>query len=376
MGIAKSESMSSLRSISLKGWKSIRACEIELRPLNVLLGANGAGKSSLLSFFKLLIELIGERLQTQVQTSGGANSVLHFGAKQTSLVEAELNFETDTGRDRYFIKLVHGAPDRLIIAEETGEFFRGEIDQAQVGFHEGGHLETVINRCVNEGDRVAKTIRYLISRCRIFHFHDTSETSRLRLALPIDNNRFLYPDAGNVAAMLYLYSRQKPAVFHRIISAIQQVAPFIDDFVLEPQRLNLSNIVLKWRQNNSDYELGPHQLSDGTLRMIALATLLLQPEEDLPLLIVLDEPELGLHPAAISVLASMLRHASKHCQILLATQSVTLADQFDASDIIVAEQRDNASEFRRLDAFALKEWLDEYTVGQLWEKNVFGGGPY
>ncbi len=198
----------------------------------------------------------------------------------------------------------------------------------------------------------------------------------MRTGCLIDTNRFLYPDAGNLPAMLYLYRQRHPKAYRRIVAAVKAVTPFFHDFVLEPVRLNLLNIALHWRAKDSDYEFGAHQLSDGTLRAIALFTLLLQPEEDLPELIVLDEPELGLHPAALAVLADLLKSASRHSQLLVATQSAILIDHFEVDDIVTVNLRDGCSSFDRLNPDQLKQWLEEYTISELWERNVIGGGPY
>jgi predicted ATPase len=211
----------------------------------------------------------------------------------------------------------------------------------------------------------------------------------MRRDCPIDVNRSLAPDAANLPAMLYLYRERYPTAYRRIIAAVKAVAPFFEDFVLEPLRLNPRNIVLHWRAKESDvefgtgtgtampdYELGAHQLSDGTLRAIALFTLLLQPEEDLPELIVLDEPELGLHPAALTVLADLLKSAARHSQLLIATQSAALIDHFEVDDVITVNIRDGGSTFERLDPAGLKHWLEEYMLSELWERNVIGGGPY
>jgi predicted ATPase len=198
----------------------------------------------------------------------------------------------------------------------------------------------------------------------------------MRRDCAIDANRFLYPDAANLPAMLYLYRERYPTAYRRIVAAVKAVAPFFDDFVLEPLRLNPRNIALHWRAKGADYDFGPHQLSDGTLRAIALFTLLLQPEEDLPALIVLDEPELGLHPAALAVLADLLKSAARRSQLLVATQSTALIDHFEVDDIVTVNLRDGGSTFERLDPERLKDWLEEYTLSQLWERNVIGGGPY
>jgi predicted ATPase len=179
-----------------------------------------------------------------------------------------------------------------------------------------------------------------------------------------------------VAAMLYLFQQRHPTAYRRITATVRQMVPDFDGFVLEPSKLNDNQILLNWMHKGRPYEFGPHQLSDGSLRFIALATLLLQPEDKLPLLIALDEPELGLHPSALEILAGMARAASLNCQLLFATQSSVFLDNFEPENVIVVNTREGTSEFQRLDAERLKAWVADYTLGEIWEKNVVGGGPY
>jgi predicted ATPase len=370
--------MPQLQTITLRGWKSVRETSppLELRAINVLLGANGAGKSNLVSFFKMLNELVGERLQNFVGRAGGADSLLYFGSKTTPQIEAELAFQTDTGTTRYMMRLVHAARDTLLFAEEAIQFHKLGYDEPRVEVLGPGHRESLLNQMADAGNPTARVARHLLDRCRVFHFHDTSDTSRIRQSCYIEANRYLYPDAGNLAAILYLYQQTRPKEYRRIVAAVRQAAPFFDDFVLEPQKLNPRNILLNWHARGSDYLFGPHQFSDGTLRFIALVTLLSQPADDLPLLLIVDEPELGLHPAALNIVAGLLQAAAQHCQVLIATQSPAFVDIFEPQDIVVAEREEGQSVFRRLDPAALEDWLKEYSLGELWEKNVFGGGPF
>jgi predicted ATPase len=376
--------MTRLTSLRLAGWKSIRDAEIELRPINVVIGANGAGKSNLVSFFKLMTEMMADRFQEQIGRTGGAESLLHYGSKRTHVIDARLRFPAEKGEYSYGFRWVPVAGNSsLIVAKETLEFAferLGPKDWSAVeAFHPllgQGLPESRLNQAVESEFPVAKIIRELLTRCQVYHFHDTSLLGPMRRDCLIDANRSLYPDAGNLPAMLYLYRQRYPTAYRRIVAAVKAIAPFFEDFVLEPLRLNPHNIALHWRAKGADYEFGPHQLSDGTLRAIALCTLLLQPEEDLPPLIVLDEPELGLHPSALSVLADLVKSAARHTQLLIATQSATLIDHFEVDDIITVNLRDGCSTFERLDPAGLKEWLEEYMLSELWERNVIGGGPY
>jgi predicted ATPase len=375
-----------LTSLRLAGWKSIRDAEIELRPLNVLIGANGAGKSNLVSFFKLMNEMIGGRFQVHVATTGGAESLLHFGSKRTPAIEAEFRFAAEPGQSDYSFRLVPVAgSNALIFDEEKLKFYWKEPPAPAESTSirsEGGHRESHLavlydlDNPSTDFDRSGEGIRNYLQDCRVFHFHDTSLLGPMRRDCLIDANRFLYPDAANLPAMLYLYRQRFPTAYRRIVAAVKAVAPSFQDFVLEPLRLNPQNIALHWRAIGADYDFGPHQLSDGTLRAIALFTLLLQPEEDLPELMVLDEPELGLHPAALAVLADLVKATARHSQLLIATQSAALIDHFEVDDVVTVNYRDGCSTFERLDPERLKDWLAEYTLSELWERNVIGGGPY
>jgi predicted ATPase len=370
--------MGRLKRIRLSGFKSIKSMDLELSSMNVLIGINGAGKSNLVSFFKMLNEMMGERLQQHVATTGRAQSILHFGPKATPQMQATLEFEADNGTDTYQMRLFHAAGDKLIFAEEQLSFLQtgwaGSPKTMDLG---SGHQETRVKDEAEKNEPTAKVFRHLLNNCRVFHFHDTSPTTRARQYCYVGDNRWLMPDAGNVAAILYeLKNKEVGAAYRRIVTTVRRIAPFFEDFDLEPSGANNKDVILNWKQKDSDQVFGPHQLSDGTLRAISLVTLLMQPVENLPNVMIVDEPELGLHPAAKTIIAGLFKKASHHCQVIVATQSAALLDAFDPEDIVVVERDAKASTFRRLDPAALTDWLDEYSVGQLWEKNVLGGAPF
>lgn len=377
-----------LRSLTLSGWKSIRRIDPPLAfgRINLLIGPNGAGKSNLVSFFKMLNEMTGARLQEFIGRSGGAESLLYLGSKETPQIEATLEFDSKDGPNRYYLRLVHAAGDTLIFAEERLDFQRSGKTIWKTKALGAGHRETLLEQAV-EDERLhargttnvgfmATVTRCLLTHCRVFHFHDTSDTARVRQSCYIEQNRHLAPDAANLAAVLYRFKIKEPLAYRRIVETIRLILPAFDDFVLEPQKLNPRNILLDWRARGTNYEFGPHQLSDGSLRAMALTTLLLQPKEELPDVIILDEPELGLHPYALNLLAALLKSASVHCQLLVATQSVMLLDEFEPKDVIVLDREGHESILSRPDPDKLKDWLPEYTLGEVWGKNVIGGGPF
>lgn len=367
--------MAMLRRVVLNGFKSIKAMDLELRPLNVLIGANGAGKSNLVSFFKMLNEMMAGRLQQYIGTTGRAQSLLHFGPKVTPQMEARLEFDVDNGVDTYAMRMFHATGDTLIFADESLRFLQAGYSTPKQVLLGSGHQETRIGQEADKGDPTARFFRHLLNHCRVYHFHDTSPTARVRQYCYIGDNRWLMPDAGNLAACLLRFRKENGgAVYQRIVTTIRLIAPFFDDFDLESTDPNEKDVILNWRDRASDQVFGPHQLSDGTLRAMCLVTLLMQPE--LPDLIVVDEPELGLHPYALNVIAALFKKASRHAQVLISTQSSSFLDNFDPEDVAVVNREGEESQFTRPDPEKLEAWLDEYSLGEIWEKNVIGGGPH
>ena len=370
--------MLKLTRLALRGYKSIRDAEIEFGPMNVLIGANGAGKSSLVSFFRLLNEMIGGRLQQFVAEQGRAHSLLFHGPKRTPQLEAELEFDSEAGRNLYELKLCHAAGDALVFASESLQCQRSGAAVSPSAVSPGsGHIESKIRDEANKGESGARVLRQLLTTCRVYHFHDTSAAARVRQAGYVNDQQQLMYDAGNLAAFLYgLKNREDAGVYSRIVGTIRLIAPFFEDFDLEPTGPGGKEIFLNWREKGSDQLFGPHQLSDGTLRAMCLVTLLLQPAETLPTLIIVDEPELGLHPYALNVIADLFRSASSLTQVLVCTQSSTFLDNFEPEDVIVVDRTGGSSVFSRPDTGKLNTWLDEYSLGEVWEKNVLAGGPH
>ena len=369
--------MAMLRKLDIKGYRSVKSASLELRSLNVFIGANGAGKSNFVSFFKLLNEMMAGRLQEYIGKTGRGQAVLHFGSKTTPQLEARLEFEEGDNLDTYYMRLFHAANDILLFAEETLDYKR----EGWVGSHRppmslgAGHTETRIGEFASQGEQTAKAFRRILNDCRVYHFHDTSPSARLRQSCYINDNRWLMPDAGNLAALLYSYRLKEEVAYRRIISTIRKIMPDFDDFDLEPSRLNPNDIFLNWRMRGSDYLFGPHQISDGTLRAMAIVTLFLQPENHLPDVIILDEPELGLHPFALEIVAGLMRSVSARSQVIVATQSQSFLNSFEPAEILTVEWHQGQTNFKRLEPEQFKDWLEDYSIGDLWQRNVLGGGP-
>ncbi len=356
-----------LERIEIAGYKSIASCDLELRALNVLVGPNGAGKSNFVSAMGLLGSIVNGELKLAVGRAGGASTFLHGGPKRTSTIALHAYF----GANQYEARLIQAGGDDLIFEQEICSFQKGGYDRPYNIIIGSGERESQLRE---SKESVAWHCYEAMRSWRVFHFHDTSAQAGAKQKQPIDDNIALRPDAANLAPFLYRLRETKPDHYHRIVDAVRMVAPFFDDFQLEPDRINPDRIQLEWRQRNADSYFNGHALSDGTLRFICLSTLLLQPSP--PTLIVIDEPELGLHPFAIAQLADMFRAVTSTAQLIVSTQSVTLLNNLDAGDIVIVEQHDGASSFVRPDLNALASWRDDYAIGEMWEKNLIGGRPY
>lgn len=362
--------------ITLKGFKSIRSLEdFELGPVNVLIGANGCGKSNFVSFFFLLREIAEGRLEKTINKAGGADIHLFLGPKTTQEIKADLEFRANG----YTFALEPTADDRLIFGDERIKYhadpgMRTTSVDRSIG---QGHSESKLKAHAEHGfsSQIAEHVYRAVSSWTVYHFHDTSETAGMRRRGSIRDNERLRADGGNLAAFLYRLRKEEADTYGMICDTVRLVAPYFEDFKLRPKKAKEDrNVELEWKQKDSDYPFHASQISDGTLRFIALTTALLQP--DPPATIVIDEPELGLHPYALDVLASLILQAQQRTQLIVSTQSASLLNAFEPDQIVVIDREGGESRFRRLSEKELTTWLaEEYTLGDLWQKNVYGGGP-
>lgn len=364
--------MAALDYITIKGFKSISSIEkLKLEPINVLIGPNGSGKSNFIGAFSFLHAIREGRMQQYVAEAGGADRVLHFGSRTTETLELEIQFWKT---NRYEISLSSTDADDLIPIREQAWYFAERFSTWTKRPLARNGKEAGISREKQE-QSIASYVRGYLSQWRVYHFHDTSSDSPMKKTSDVNDNRYLRADASNLAAYLYFLSEKYPNEYGLVKRIVQRVAPFFDDFILQPLKLNEDKIRLEWKHKNSDAYFDGASLSDGSLRFIALATLLAQPYQLRPSVILIDEPELGLHPFAITMLASLVKQASKKTQVIVSTQSPMLLDHFDPENVLVADRVEGGTTLHRLETDPLKAWLEDYSLGQLWEKNELGGRP-
>lgn len=347
--------------IEIKGYKSIKQQKVDLKDINILIGSNGSGKSNFISFFEFLNRLYNRNLQEYISLKGGEDKILFEGKEVTDQIY--FNVEFNGGINGYSATLKVGE-ETLIFTDERLIYNRDKGKDIST-YSKEANIKTTDNF------RTKYVIEYL-NGFRKYHFHDTGAKSPFTQMSHIENDiYFLYEKGENLAAFLYNIQKENPKVYQRIISTIQSVAPYFSDFYFQPNKENY--LRLQWKDKFSNVIYGVNDLSDGTIRFIGLTTLFMQPE--LPQTIIIDEPELGLHPAAISKLAGLIKSvASKQCQVILATQSTDLISHFEPEDILTVDRINGESVFRRLDSESLSVWLEEYTVDDLWKRNIITSG--
>ena len=362
-----------LKSFTIKGYKSIESIEeFKPNPINVLIGPNGSGKSNFISFFKFLNWMLNSngRLQEYVAFLGGANDILYDGADITKSIDAEIQIQTTNGVNEYKFSLMFAKPDRLVFKEEKYRYRKDSVAMDEKWHSCGvGHEEAQLPQINNN---TAGSILNLLRKLIVYQFHNTSDTSPMRLKWSASDGRWLKQNGDNLASFLFRIKNEDPQYYFRIVKYLRSILPFFDDFDLYDE---FGQVLLRWKEKGTNKVFNAGQASDGMLRCIALVSLLAQNPKDLPAVLFLDEPELGLHPSAIDLVAGLIKTASHYCQVFVATQSISMVNNFDLDDLVIIERKGRASVYSRPDMEAVKTYLEEFTTGEIWEKNIIGGRP-
>lgn len=359
-----------IESVDIQGFKSLERVSLKMSPLNVLVGGNGAGKSNFLNFFDMMGETFRRRnLRESIAVKGGgAGDVLFNGPKHTRTIRAALAFRGALGRREYNFALWHTGRGRLVFKQEEYRYTSKRAGHWRaLG---SGHEEPEI---LVRKTATARAIREILRSCVVYHFHDTSDLGPLKMPQDVDDIAVLRDDGRNLAPILLDLRENHPRNYAEIVRLVGEVIPAFGDFELESFG---GKTALRWIHKNKKIFLGAGGASDGTLRFMVLTTLFCMPPDRVPGIVFLDEPELGLHPYAISLLAALIRRMSVDKQVIVATQSPHLLNHFAPENIIVAEMdKQGATSFKRLDAKDLIHWLENFQLGELWQKNVIGGNP-
>lgn len=349
--------------IIIKGYKSFEEINFNLRKINLLIGSNGAGKSNFLSLFELLGRAYNQGLEQYVALRGGVDKFLHQGRKTTNVIETQISQD----RNSYKLSLIEADGKLLVQSEQLGYRYAGSWDYATIAtFVPEAKIKTY------NGMKRGDYVKEYLGQIRKFHFHDTGNRSPFASECHVKNDaQTLYEHGENLAPILFRIQQENPLVYRRIVQVIQSVAPYFSDFYFNPSPAE--TLRLLWQDKYSTMIYGPNDFSDGTIRFIALVVLFMQPW--LPKVIIIDEPELGLHPVAIQKLSGLIKIAAQRgSQIIMATQSAELISNFDPEDVVTVNQKAGVTVLERLDSEELSHWLDEYTLGDLWKQNILKGG--
>ena len=369
------EPKKNLKRIRVEGFKSIKKLDLPMENINILIGANGAGKTNLISLFTFLSHLSQGKLQQYVKTEGGAERFFHFGTANTESIKLNL----EIGNNGYNVEFLPNLDDdSLVFNVESCQMVNSSRGPSWNLYPRRGESGLATENLTDQP--VKYYTKNYLDQCRVYHFHDTSSTARFKERSSLDNCYYLEEDAANIAPFLYdmktSRDEEDQQSYKQIVCTVQSVAPFFHDFCLEPTgNRGDQNILLRWVHTDYESPLSANALSDGTARFVCLSTLLLQSGSRRPGTIILDEPELGLHPAALCILADIIRSISVETQVVCSTQSVVFANFFAPEDFIVTELKEDVSVFKRLDREQVEPWLDEYGMGDIWSKNLIGGRP-
>ena len=356
-----------LNTIQISGFKSIRESTVELHDINILIGPNGSGKSNLISSLYFLQNILEKNLQGYV-AKVGRSSLVYGGLRTTKKIDMQFFFNDNS----YGFELVPNDEGDLVFRREYYGWGQGKWNVSETANYESKFEKGVRNGIEPYVKPVLEAKKW-----RVYHFHDTTSTAGMKQEGQLSDTIFLHHDASNLAPFLYMLKESYNDSYEDIVRVVKMVAPYFGDFVLEPNPGSEDIVRLRWKQADMDDVFTVNQLSDGTIRFICLATLLLEPAKLQPSTIILDEPELGLHPYAISIFAELVHmvHYKNRKQFIISTQSTELLDNFEADDVIVAELTSNGSKYCRLSSDKLKVWLEDYSLSTVWKKNIFGGQP-
>jgi len=343
-----------LKKVTIRNFKSIKDAEIDLQNINILIGANGAGKSNFIAFFDMVGALLNGDFAGFVQRQGGYEHLSYNGNETDQIIEGTLDFDdADT-----FHFNVNPTDNKFLIRDADYNY-----NSQWLKDYDASSKNT--SECCQQSEYIKNCTRYFTA----YHFNDSRSLSKMCSGCSVSDNEVLRRDGSNLAACLFRLQQERQRDFLYLESVIHSVVPDFKQFKFVENASDERTVSLKWEQTGTDTCFNGAYLSDGTLRFIALTTLLLQPIENAT--IIIDEPELGLHPNAINKLAAMVQRAALKNQVIVATQSVSLINRFQSEDIIFTD-KGNSTTLKRVANDDIKGWMADYSLGEIWEKGIIG----
>jgi predicted ATPase len=374
-----------IQKISIKNYKSIQSLpDFELKPMNILIGANNSGKSNFLDVFAFLRDTLqdggppekngntGSGWRGALEKRGGGESVC-FGNErhfQISCLSHPFRYSLEIALDEYG-QYYQIRDERLIAVNAEKKFFEPQNGMLAI-YDEGGNSLGASSMPERTGLRVflgqrgvdpqALSFARKLSEIRIYNRIHTEIWSPIRKPQIPKGETILDEDGGNLVGVLHQLSQIHPTFLSRLESLFKVIFP---DFLRIGFPSNdRGEILIRWEDTNGRISYTP-QISDGTLKFLCMIAILQNPNP--PALIGIDEPDVKLHPMMQAILSDMIDGASLHTQIIVTTHNPDFVSQFSPEEIVILQQYKGATEFRRLsDKGALDLWLQDFTIRKLW----------
>ena len=377
--------------VRIRGYRSLLDVDLPLHGLNVLIGPNGAGKTSLIEVFLLLADAMNERLASALSDLGGIAQVLTRDVGDSVLLELEapskafphpLRYELEIAplgvgyeikRERLSQEQTRG-PERpfVFVDNVPGRprfFWEGALVAPTWEFDEKETALAQMSRTLRTYPETEELRRGLAS---VAHFATLDVSKRAVVRLPQELRPVSAPGANgqDLYAFLYTLRADHPDRYERLQDILRVAFPGFRQ--AEFPLVASGQATMAWYDVFSK-PLYPPQLSEGTLRFIWLAALLLSPNP--PGITLIDEPEVSLHPELLRLLAGLLQEASMRTQLIVATHADRLIRWLKPDEVLIADKSEGASTLTRADTLDLKQWLEEYTLDELWLMGEIGGRP-
>ena len=380
--------MTTFECLHVEGYRRLRSLTVDLRPLNVLIGANGVGKTSLLEVFSLLGAGAEGRLEPRLASLGGLNEVLtrdratHLGfdVRMTSAERAPLNYHLEIAPKGQSYQIVEEAltqhSDPLAPTPFKHIQARGLDVRYSTPKHKGllrptwehSPLETALSQ-VPKMYEEPERFRSRLASCGLYGLIDVSPRSPVRLPQAMRPVTIPGPSGDDLVSYLFFLRESEPARYDVLTDTLEAAFPDFERLSFPP--VAAGTLALTWTDVNFQSPMYMHQLSEGTLRFLWLAALLQSPS--LPAVMLIDEPEVSLHPYLLCLLVSLLREASLRTQLVIATHSDRLIRFLDPAEVLVCDSTEGETTVTWADTMDLERWLADYTLDELWMMNVIRG---
>lgn len=391
-----------IEKLEIRGYKSLKDLDLELGPLTVLIGPNGGGKSNILDFLSFLSEAVNEKMQKAVLDRGGFQALAFAGgAEQISwdlqfklgplgvfgLDEGPIHYKGGVKGIRHMFALESEELTRtkggmpLVTVKKGKAIFRRMTHQAVKGGDSSPEMQLMDSELAIAQVRdpqaypTVDRLRHYIASWMIYGGFNTGLNAPIRQAQLASPERRLLPDGSNLTTVLYNLwnSHEYRSKRDEISETLKTAYPHFEDLTFPAE--SQGKIILHWNDRHfKKRSFSATFLSDGTLRLLCLVTILLSP--DPPPLICIDEPELGLHPSLLRLIADLLKDAAVRTQLVVATHSPQLVSDMAVDQVAIVESEKGATTINRLsDRPGLDQWLKDFSLGELWTMGELGGRP-